>query len=78
MPDALKQLKQIHYVRYSSYHHLFNLFSVAVWTGNPPLGQQTGVLQLLHPIPAELPTQGMVNPGRPAEPHQPRPSQRGA
>lgn len=47
-------------------------------TGNPSLGQQTGVLQLLHPLPAELPTQGVVNPGRPAEPHQPRPPQRGA
>lgn len=47
-------------------------------TGDPSLGQQTGVLQLVHPLPAELPTQGVVDPGRPAEPHQPRPPQRGA
>lgn len=55
-----------------------DFISVAVRTRNPSLGQQTSILQLLHPLPAELPAQGVVNPSSPAEPHQPRPPQRGA
>lgn len=52
--------------------------SVAVRTRNPALGQQAGLLQLLHPLPAELPPQGVADPGGPAEPHQPGPPQGGA
>lgn len=52
-------------------------FPAVVWTGNPSLGEQAGLLQLLRPLPAELPAQGVVNPGRAAEPHQPRPPQGG-
>lgn len=57
--------------------HFLHVPAVAVWARNPPLGQPAGLLQLLHPLPAELPPQGVADPGGPAEPHQPRPPQRG-
>lgn len=45
---------------------------------DPPLGEPPGLLQLLHPLPPELPPQGVADPSSPAEPHQPWPPQGGA
>lgn len=49
-----------------------------VWEGDPPLGEPPGLLQLLHPLPPELPPKGVADAGSPAEPHQPRAPQGGA
>lgn len=51
------------------------LFPAAVRPRDPALGQPSGLLQLVHPLPAELLAQRVADAGRFAEPHQLGPSQ---
>lgn len=48
--------------------HFFSLMSLsdALWSRDPTLGEQAGLLQLLRALPAELSAKGVVDPGGPA------------
>ncbi|XP_038831175.1 deubiquitinase DESI2 isoform X2 [Salvelinus namaycush] len=43
-----------------------SIYRHPVWQGDPTLGEPAGLLQLLCALPAELPSQGVADPGRPA------------
>lgn len=59
-------------------HAPFFIYSTDImWERDPSLGEPPGLLQLVHPLPPELPPQGMADPSSPAEPHQPWPPQGG-